>query len=158
MAGLSLLVEDLVSIHAPARGATIRDRRIAVDDLVSIHAPARGATPVRRDHPAGQGVSIHAPARGATCSWAARRRPSTCFNPRAREGRDPVTAMPKIGEYKAFQSTRPRGARHRIRVHHAFVGLVSIHAPARGATSTDTSGRRAHGRFNPRAREGRDYS
>ena len=53
-----------VSIHAPARGATISASE-AGHGSVSIHAPARGAT----CHPrAATVVSIHAPARGATLS------------------------------------------------------------------------------------------
>ncbi len=81
--------EHLVSIHAPARGATqvMLDRRERLP--VSIHAPARGATEAmaagvyrrglfqstrpheaRREQEAlyvrPEQVSIHAPARGAT--------------------------------------------------------------------------------------------
>ena len=56
----------VVSIHAPARGATqllgITRRGVQV----SIHAPARGATFPGSDPLNGQHVSIHAPARGAT--------------------------------------------------------------------------------------------
>ena len=57
----------VVSIHAPAWGATIAPERQAVSALVSIHAPAWGAT------------------RGS-CRCPRR---SRCFNPRARVGRDP---------------------------------------------------------------------
>ena len=144
-----------VSIHAPARGATYRgidtERRIRV----SIHAPARGATKLRDELTRVTVVSIHAPARGATtrdkttgrdslfqstrpqgARRRATRRPdaTACFNPRARKGRDP-TGAPDPVEAAKFQSTRPQGARptagrdHRRRLH------VSIHAPARGATS-----------------------
>jgi len=42
--------------------------------FVSIHAPARGATMPDRPYIAGQRVSIHAPARGATSSLCVRRR------------------------------------------------------------------------------------
>ena len=77
-----------VSIHAPARGATILPenfflltqfqstpprggRRQGADEFVlvrdvSIHAPARGATRWRCYRTRLAGVSIHAPARGAT--------------------------------------------------------------------------------------------
>ena len=77
-----------VSIHAPARGATMPDIRISVvskfqstlphgerlakcgfgEDAsnVSIHAPARGATENICRSPSTKEVSIHAPARGAT--------------------------------------------------------------------------------------------
>jgi len=60
-----------VSIHAPARGATLWLQLCNQKQEVSIHAPARGATRrgifCRRT----QHVSIHAPARGAT-SWNGR--------------------------------------------------------------------------------------
>ena len=76
-----------VSIHAPARGATVsahvacrssefrstplregrpRERYPVAPCNVSIHAPARGATLVEQTHSARALVSIHAPARGAT--------------------------------------------------------------------------------------------
>ena len=56
----------IISIHAPARGAT----RAYVDDVklthISIHAPARGATRAYVDDVKLTHISIHAPARGAT--------------------------------------------------------------------------------------------
>ena len=55
---------------------------------VSIHAPARGATDEASYIRPAASVSIHAPARGATPSAASRSARDTCFNPRAREGRD----------------------------------------------------------------------
>ena len=102
--------DEEVSIHAPARGATIDSlakqqaaaefqstrprgaRRLPVDLLdsfasVSIHAPARGATRVLAEGGVRRAVSIHAPARGATLNTFQRK-----------------TLAP-------FQSTRPRGAR-----------------------------------------------
>ena len=82
-----------VSIHAPARGATLPGTRSSHPFLsfnprpraggdparyrhripyipVSIHAPARGATEGYRKSHKSAYVSIHAPARGAT-SWDA---------------------------------------------------------------------------------------
>ena len=144
----------LVSIHAPAWGATrlVRDaqdgpgfnsRARVGRDLrraeplrrllgVSIHAPAWGATRGRRDRDARDAVSIHAPAWGATV----------------------MDLLPTHAEL-LFQFTRPRGARRksvgrlldprrfnsRARVGRDPVGIVvgsssavSIHAPAWGAT------------------------
>ena len=58
--------DSLVSIHAPAWGATLPSKHWRMILLVSIHAPAWGATtghvPAIQDIP----VSIHAPAWGAT--------------------------------------------------------------------------------------------
>ena len=77
----------IVSIHAPARGATVVFSPVSILHIVSIHAPARGATSATCSSNAKITVSIHAPARGAT--WLA-----SC-----------VILRPE------FQSTRPRGAR-----------------------------------------------
>ena len=55
-------------------------------------------------------VSIHAPARGATKTYSLSARHNSCFNPRARTGRD--WASPTTPErVQEFQSTRPHGAR-----------------------------------------------
>ena len=85
-----LRAENIVSIHAPAWGATMESIGDGVDlPVVSIHAPAWGATHYDTPEAArAAAVSIHAPAWGATFSpWPAR-----------------STSIP-------FQSTRPRGAR-----------------------------------------------
>ncbi len=99
-----------VSIHAPARGATSTTWTDLGFLPVSIHAPARGATNAIKRAQLARHVSIHAPARGATFHFF------SCF-------------------YKfMFQSTRPRGARQYRGRKAASIVIVSIHAPARGAT------------------------
>ena len=127
-----------VSIHAPARGATLLDIELRSDCIcVSIHAPARGATASQTAISVMMSVSIHAPARGATWPQSRESRRSSRFNPRARMGRDclPMTSHGKMDA--EFQSTRPHGARQ-----------VVLHDISR---SWDL-------RFNPRARMGRDVS
>ena len=135
---------------------------------LSIHAPARGATrlsPIRRFNPrprtGGDGsatvvgpisfqwralgqpdgfVSIHAPARGATRgrSCGPRQREHR-FNPRPRTGGD--LRMTWCQEFPAvIVSIRApaRGATARLMESHQVYGLgVSIRAPARGATNRD---------------------
>ena len=76
-------------------------------------------------------VSIHAPARGAT-AFNNGALHMICFNPRARAGRDKGKSL-FFTDADLFQSTRPRGARHKLAINSAKL-LVSIHAPARGAT------------------------
>ena len=78
----------IISIHAPARGATVHFGHVVaavlfqstpprggrryvetvVDDYfeISIHAPARGATSMQVGDAYTKEISIHAPARGAT--------------------------------------------------------------------------------------------
>ena len=55
-----------------------------------------------------------------------------------------------------FQSTLPRGERHRPLVSIILVILISIHAPARGATSINPFFSSSTINFNPRSREGSD--
>ena len=102
----------VISIHAPARGATHPPDHDSGDVEISIHAPARGATKrfsvfswssrfqstlPRGERPEAKGlkvylclISIHAPARGATKIDAESKR--------------------RIG----FQSTLPRGERQQF--------------------------------------------
>ena len=130
----------LISIHAPARGATNGQRRKATITLISIHAPARGATKLavvrverffafQSTHPRGVrrarnlsakrnfDISIHAPARGATSRYRTQTRTQT-----------------------VFQSTHPRGVRLALIAHYTVDDLISIHAPARGATTVSLLG------------------
>ena len=192
----------MVSIHAPAWGATGADGYGIPDQRVSIHAPAWGATPCSRPSPSSMGsfnprtrvgcdtrataslptprsfnprtrvgcdittrdieavvekVSIHAPAWGATSGWgsagsspamfqsthprgvrrgrqgAAALRPA-CFNPRTRVGCD-VDGQSLSSSGARFQSTHPRGVRHERKLGIPRKELVSIHAPAWGATT-----------------------
>ena len=102
--------QDPVSIHAPAKGATMPTPWHHQRGHVSIHAPAKGATPAARMSYFRMLVSIHAPAKGATLSQAGASLYLQGFNPRAREGRD---LYPRY-EFRSrhwFQSTRPRRAR-----------------------------------------------
>ena len=187
-----------VSIHAPARGATPASSGDFFFVVVSIHAPARGATALLFDQGDVVDVSIHAPARGATWSWPKAREVDEGFNSRARKGRDLQlrVAVPSrlvsihapargatinrnyLALSKVFQFTRPQGARHggadrwcssgssfNSRARKGRDGrpwsssrarTVSIHAPARGATSSTAGWSRSCGRFNSRARKGRD--
>ncbi len=77
---------------------------------ISIHAPARGATLVNRYRAKGRVISIHAPARGATPEYT---RPcGSCgdFNPRTRKGCDHCTCCTILIKH-LFQSTHPQGVR-----------------------------------------------
>ena len=144
-----------VSIHAPARGATIlvfnkifsgysfnpraregRDfegGRKALPENVSIHAPARGATRVVLEGSSNDFVSIHAPARGATDGNWFRWTSDGSFNPRAREGRDPLVSLCVCDSNPCF-NPRAREGRDFADSRKCQQQVVSIHAPARGAT------------------------
>ena len=106
-----------------------------VGSAVSIHAPAWGATcSVSACSDCVRLVSIHAPAWGATRSRAGcgpflRGFQST--HPRGVR-RSPGTASSAV---HGFQSTHPRGVRPDDDLPQDRTGLVSIHAPAWGATA-----------------------
>ena len=80
---------DKISIHAPARGATSFLPFANFCRMISIHAPARGATMHLNKTIPSQCISIHAPARGATLHGSKIDPRSGDFNPRSREGSDP---------------------------------------------------------------------
>ena len=122
---------------------------------ISIHAPARGATFILSRSASKVKISIHAPARGATVRSSSLR----------------------IG-FEKFQSTLPRGERpHPLSLLQAYLPdfnprsregsdrdqdlmivsfVISIHAPARGATGSGTHSLSTSNNFNPRSREGSD--
>ena len=86
-----------VSIHAPARGATILVLVTVLISAVSIHAPARGATTLLQLATLRLDVSIHAPARGATLDNLAIMVAVVGFNPRPRAGGDKIyTALSRL--------------------------------------------------------------
>ena len=145
---------DAVSIHAPAWGATRLGAEVVLLLIVSIHAPAWGATRIPQASCGKYRVSIHAPAWGAThmrldsaCSMPFQSTrphgarldvpavtvPKLGFNPRARMGRD-STVSPAEKAMLKFQSTRPHGARLTRVWRRDASSVVSIHAPAWGAT------------------------
>ena len=144
-----------ISIHAPARGAT----RVCIDQhlrgVISIHAPARGAT--IRGRPGGYPHQDFNPRsrEGSDCFLLLSGYVSKNFNPRSREGSDsffhptrsPVvrfqSTLPRgerrdhtleIHCVERFQSTLPRGERHFNIRPSEMERIISIHAPARGAT------------------------
>ena len=155
-----------MSVNIDSRGVTI----------VSIHAPARGAT-------FGAALSIHSRWFQSTRPRGARhvnltRAREFCqrFNPRAREGRDDglMRDARRLKEFQStrprgarrtrpawsvltlrFQSTRPRGARRRPR-RSALTNLLFQSTRPRGARPLKRNSTRRHFCFNPRAREGRD--
>ena len=123
--------------------------------FVSIHAPARGATRRRKGADGRRDVSIHAPARGATAPASPTTEVIFGFQFTRPRGARRLTFEPSCKPL-SFQFTRPRGARPRRARRSARWALVSIHAPARGATGTPLTKKSLRFCFNSRAREGRD--
>ena len=99
-----------ISIHAPAKGATLSAHPGNQYACISIHAPAKGATYQGKYMTWAYKISIHAPAKGATRVWKSW----------------------YVGD--VFQSTLPRRERRRLRFALLQQFKISIHAPAKGAT------------------------
>ena len=128
------ILQKIVSIHAPTKGATQRHRATQQQIPVSIHAPTKGATD---GCPCGTGegvVSIHAPTKGATPMCRA----SVCLS-------------------SLFQSTHPQRVRHALQAVKSMPTKVSIHAPTKGATLHRCKGIVMQVCFNPRTHKGCDY-
>ncbi len=102
-------------------------------DIVSIHAPARGATIYRRNVGSSCCVSIHAPARGATYNQLASPSTVECFNPRSRTGSDSCQGLQYLVEFRFNPRSRTGSDFLQPSPGHGR-SEVSIHAPARGAT------------------------
>ena len=86
----------LVSIHAPARGATPYNFCKILILSVSIHAPARGATEAVDDNDEHMKVSIHAPARGATNANQSNAASARMFQSTLPQGERPTARIEQI--------------------------------------------------------------
>ncbi|MHB9293880.1 hypothetical protein Holit_02999 [Hollandina sp. SP2] len=125
----------LVSIHAPAWGATYCRESSNKSRYVSIHAPAWGATHIALDGQAKiMQVSIHAPAWGATLRYFAPPVDGIEFQSTHPRGVRLGTPLPRNWQKSWFQSTHPRGVRPPDSPVSIQSWKVSIHAPAWGAT------------------------
>ena len=78
------------------------------------------------------------------------------FNPRSREGSDSLRPFLTLGT-SAFQSTLPRRERRDSAFALRLSVSISIHAPAKGATSLFPVDIGFESNFNPRSREGSDF-
>ena len=123
----------LISIHAPAKGATAPMRALGLTTDISIHAPAKGATYTMGTSGVRFDISIHAPAKGATFQHI----PTFSLNFLI------SIHAPAKGATKFF--AKP-----------ILTKEISIHAPAKGATRNCYIYAVLVYHFNPRSREGSD--
>ena len=190
--------QEQISIHAPAKGATIGLTYKYIAVTISIHAPAKGATHCPDEVVFHLAISIHAPAKGATPGDRFGR--LTVVFQSTLPRRERQYAFPLITSCASFQSTLPRRERpvsqlpqrkdhghfnprsregsdrldlgymlrRLISIHAPAKGAtcgaevavllvrISIHAPAKGATRAERTYHGTHHNFNPRSREGSD--
>ena len=132
----------MVSIHAPAWGATMVQRYTLYIRYVSIHAPAWGATEVQywpyldfmfqSTHPRGVRLFTSGSITG-----------HLCFNPRTRVGCD-RQRMDAVADYERFNPRTRVGCDCYPGSLSMYIFDVSIHAPAWGATGIDMFGQLVH--------------
>ena len=163
-----------ISIHAPARGATLR-KSLSISSLKFQSTLPRGERP--SGYPEAVRMWYFNPRSREGSDKGIDKFPCHIhyFNPRSREGA--TTQFSEIFILLRFQSTLPRGERRQEQSPVAADIKISIHAPARGATSftwrmsvrsrfqsTLPRGERQRSarywrqdmNFNPRSREGSD--
>ena len=102
----------MISILAPARGATVQ--------FIQDNTVFRDFNPRSRE---GSDMSYEVDTRDVV----------TNFNPRSREGSDQAETVSKLS-VAIFQSSLPRGERQNTEQYKDIKMLISILAPARGAT------------------------
>ena len=118
----------------PTRGATKIRLRAALRLVVSIHAPARGATEREVLFLTSGKFQSTPPRGGATELLAKGVRVDLVFQSTPpRGGR--LTERPRLNQRLSFNPRPHAGGDDRQRVPHSWVIAVSIHAPTRGATT-----------------------
>ena len=100
-----------ISIHAPREGGDCHRRgHRSADTMISIHAPARGATAKRETKSTSRAISIHAPREGGDGEAGHEIHLTGDFNPRPpRGGRPPLVIFGLDLRY--FNPRPPRGGR-----------------------------------------------
>ena len=114
-------------------GSDAQSEILRQKNIISIHAPTRGATILVTFMEYPDGISIHAPTRGATLREWNDGQYTGNFNPRSHEGSDDKLLSSGLYCIDISIHAPTRGAT----VDHAVVHKqykISIHAPTRGAT------------------------
>ncbi len=119
-----------ISIHAPAKGATVRKSYMECIKQFQSTLPRRERRTSRKN--AGGGKN---------------------FNPRSREGSDEAYNK-KVTEANNF-NPRSREGSDKCKIDQVGCSWISIHAPAKGATISNLIAI-SISNFNPRSREGSD--
>ena len=98
---------EKISIHAPVKGATVDPATLTASVFISIHAPVKGATPSLRRLVLDDG-HFNPRTREGCDPLPIRVFCVSCpnFNPRTREGCD-LRVLNACNDYKLFQSTHP---------------------------------------------------
>ena len=127
-------MSEPVSIHAPAKEATLSFPRAWRPLRVSIHAPAKEATAVLAGRLAQGIVSIHAPAKEATDAEPGKRPYNRKFQSTPPRRRRPGIYKPSGGGIYVSIHAPAKEATAQLHIYATNIYDVSIHAPAKEAT------------------------
>ena len=123
-----------ISIHAPAKGATPSKTMCPSFNSFQSTLPRR-ERPTKIYDPNNEfDISIHAPAKGATKGDTTELKEYADFNPRSREGSDRIARKSPMCIH--YFNPRSREGSDRINTGRFALSQISIHAPAKGATSS----------------------
>ena len=100
---------------------------------ISIRAPARGATTASGSDTSSVFDFNPRSREGSDAAGYRGVHRAADFNPRSREGSDVVQII-HLSKWHIFQSALPRGERHVRQILDGTLTIISIRAPARGAT------------------------
>ena len=146
-----------ISIHAPAKGATARTGKDFFRYGYFNPRSREGSDVCRFSSLSRQNDFNPRSREGSDRARTNETRTSGHFNPRSREGSDRlIFRLKEI--IQEFQSTLPRRERRVLVLAGGLLVYISIHAPAKGATTYRCCVRIASFDFNPRSREGSDPS
>ncbi len=124
-----------ISIHAPAKGATQTISVATATQVISIHAPAKGATKDSGISATSSKFQSTLPRRERLNEGFALNNLQSDFNPRSREGSDKF-AFP-TNEDDIISIHAPAKGATNVNKKNKIPINISIHAPAKGATSRD---------------------
>ena len=165
-----------ISIHAPTKGATLRNCLPCLFCRISIHAPTKGATSSSKIHSTFFAISIHAPTKGATgaiykkfadnpISIHAPTKGATiipCFYPTICEFQSTLPRRERRKHQKTslrtlrFQSTLPRRERQPFWFFQSLSILFQSTLPRRERRGCQLWTGQINLYFNPRSHEGSD--
>ena len=169
--------EIKISIHAPVKGATDHLQVVKFELYISIHAPVKGATVISTSRTICAWNFNPRSREGSDVVRILTRRQHGHFNPRSREGSD--TAEMEAQKMAQHFNPRSREGSDDLLDAVGVAVVISIHAPAKGATAPprqagapirfqSTLPRRERPNlheyinnladFNPRSREGSDQA
>ena len=124
--------DDIISIHAPTKGATQTPVTRSCIERISIHAPTKGATNIDAIRDAISAISIHAPTKGATPWVVVRDHPQIFQSTLPRRERQQRWRQRGFRQYfnpRSHEGSDVTGQDDRV-----ISFAISIHAPTKGAT------------------------